>query len=181
MKALASAVLAAAALAAAPAHAEAARGPRVEAKIGYDSTSVGFFGWSISRSGFTYGGEIGYDLPVSKNVSLGADAEVTGVTTEYHNAQYTLKFGRDLYAGGRITLSAARNVNLYAKVGYANARSIETLGPLRASGNGDGVRAGVGAQYLFNRNVYASVEYRYSNFQDNVSRNQVLTGLGYRF
>jgi outer membrane immunogenic protein len=45
----------------------------------------------------------------------------------------------------------------------------------------DGVRVGVGAQYQFSKTIYGSVEYRYSNYQDNLSRNQVLTGIGYRF
>ncbi|MBB3953680.1 outer membrane protein [Novosphingobium sediminicola] len=181
MKAIAPAALALAILASAPAHAEAARGPRIEAKVGYDSTSIEFVGWSVSPSGFAYGGEVGYDLPVSKNISLGADAEITGTTTQYRMGDYKLEFGRDLYAGGRITVAATRNVNLYAKVGYANLRSIETLGPLGVTGNGDGVRFGGGAQYLFDKNFYASVEYRYTNYQANVSRNQVLTGIGYRF
>jgi outer membrane immunogenic protein len=111
-----------AAFAATPALAEPVKGPRVEAKVGMDATSMGFVGWNLSQSSLTYGGEIGYDMPAGKKVSLGVDAEITGSTTGTGSGLPSLKLGRDLYAGGRVTVSAAPNLNLYAKVGYVNGQ-----------------------------------------------------------
>lgn len=181
MKKLIAVVMTATALCSTAAHAEAANGPRIEAKIGYDNASIDLGGLSISRAGFAYGGELGYDLPVAQNISVGVDAEVIGSTAKYTYGAYSVNVGRDLYAGGRLTVAATKNLNLYVKAGYANGR-LTAQGPgFKVSDNGDGFRAGVGAQYLIDRNLYASIEYRYTTYQDDFSRNQVLTGLGYRF
>jgi outer membrane immunogenic protein len=49
------------------------------------------------------------------------------------------------------------------------------------SGNGDGLRLGAGIEFALGRGAYAKTEYRYSNYEGGVTRNQVITGLGFRF
>ena len=43
------------------------------------------------------------------------------------------------------------------------------------------MRVGAGIQYAIGRNAFVNAEYRYSNYEDGVSRNQVLGGFGVRF
>ena len=89
--------------------------------------------------------------------------------------------GRDLYVGARVTAAVNPKLNLYGKVGYTNARIKGEINGFKDAANGDGVRFGLGAQLGLGGNTYGLVEYRYSNYESDVSRNQVLAGLGLRF
>jgi outer membrane immunogenic protein len=174
---------------------------RVEAQIGWDQLGQGTYAsknplGNQKTNGFAYGGNIGYDVPVSPRVSLGVDAGVGGTTSgmEAYGGSTLFKTGRDLYAGARVTLHTTSNLRVYAKVGYANTRFTSNIGyyPDAAHGghvvrdadyirNNDGVRAGVGVQYTLVGPVYALAEYRYTRYSEQISRNQVVTGVGLRF
>lgn len=182
-KSFAAAVLAGSILTATPALADAPKGGRVEALIGADRISVDLGGGNgtYSKSGFTYGGAAGYDVPVGHNLSVGADAEIDGATTRIRSGSARVEAGRDLYVGGRVTANVAPATNVYVKAGYANARLIARSGSYSYGENGNGVRVGVGLQQQFMSNLYGVVEYRYTNYQDDVSRNQVVAGVGLRF
>ena len=75
---------------------------------------------------------------------------------------------REFYVGGRVGIVTSPALMLYAKGGYTNQRfGIEgTDGTVNASQrlDLDGWRAGVGAEYALSNNVYAGLEYRYSNY-----------------
>lgn len=171
------------------AHAGDISGPRAEVLVGYDHTSLGFDPGSRNANGVTYGAGIGYDIPVAEHLSVGVDGEVTGTSAKFHDSfdlfSFGAKYGRDLYAGGRVTFKASKNVNLYAKVGYTNARTRYSYSDSSVSTsyalNYNGVRAGVGAQVRVSGPLYGALEYRYSNYEANLSRHQVLAGVGYRF
>lgn len=189
MKTIASVAALAAAALGTSAHAGDISGPRAELLVGYDHASMGFGEDSANANGVTFGGGIGYDVALAARVSVGVDGEITGSTSKYteSNPLYSLgiKYGRDLYAGGRVTFQATKNVNLYAKVGYTNAR-VKFTGDdandhFERSQNYNGVRAGVGAQVRVTGPVYGSLEYRYSNYEADLSRHQVMAGVGYRF
>lgn len=174
---------------------------RVEAQVGWDQLGQGTNApknplGDTKANGVTYGGNIGYDVPVAPRVSLGVDAAVSGTTSGMDNYGGTtvFKVGRDIYAGARVTLHATPNLRVYAKVGYANARFTSNQGahPDASHGghtvfdsdyvrNNDGVRAGVGLQYTLIGPVYALAEYRYTHYSEQISRNQVVTGVGLRF
>jgi outer membrane immunogenic protein len=163
---------------------QAETGPRVEALVGLDRISLdeGQYGLgTYNKSGFTYGGALGYDYQIAPVVSVGADVELDGSTARYHGGPSMLSAGRDFYFGGRATLALSPLTHVYAKVGYANARITANLPGYSASTNGDGVRFGVGLQQSLAPRIYGLVEYRYTSYQDNFSRNQLLTGLGFRF
>ncbi len=176
----------AATFAATPALADAPVGPRVEVLAGYDKVSADLGnGISLSRDGAAFAANLGYDVALGSVISAGVDAEV-GVSTTKIN--YTVgatagqtKAARDLYIGGRLTAAVSPTVNLYGKVGYTNARLTDEFGGTKVSGNGDGVRLGVGAQVALSGPVYGLLEYRYSNYEANMTRNQVLAGVGFRF
>jgi outer membrane immunogenic protein len=179
------------ALSATPVLAEVTTGPRAEVLVGYDSASVdlGEFGLgSYSEGGVAYGVGLGYDFAATPTAAIGLDVEYADSSTniEYRDGSVFAKVstGRDLYVGARATFAVSEAFNLYAKAGYTNARLkafvTDGVDSFSESANGDGIRAGVGGQLNFGK-VYALAEYRYSNYEANLSRNQALVGLGIRF
>ena len=168
----------AAAVAATPASAEVA-GVRLEALVGYDAIDTGIAGFD-DESGAAYGLGVGYDLPVSEQVSLGLDAEVTESSVGEEVGPFDIDAARDIYVGGRATFALNESFNLYVKGGYTNQRvKVEAFGTSDST-NFDGFRAGLGAQYNLG-GFYIGGEYRYSNYEDDLSRNQVMALVGVRF
>jgi outer membrane immunogenic protein len=171
---------AAAALAfASPAMAQGARAPaaqaapagfRIELLAGYDHAGTDGF----HKDGVLYGLGAGYDFAVGNSLSLGADAEITGAT----GSKDGVKAGRDLYAGARVNFAVAPKANLYVKGGYTNARITETG---FGGENLDGWRLGAGGQLLVGGGSYVGLEYRYSNYEQDVDRHQVALTVGHRF
>jgi outer membrane immunogenic protein len=150
-------------------------GPRAEVVGGWDHVSAG----GESESGFTYGGAIGYDLQRG-NAVFGIEGEITGATTDRDFTGGSIEAGRDLYAGVRAGVIAAPNTLLYVKGGYANGRITAEAGGDDVSTDLDGFRVGAGVERSFGR-FYGKAEYRYTNYSQDVSRHQVLAGLGVRF
>ena len=184
----------AAALLASPALAQDISGFRIEGLLGWDSVKVEDIG---SKAGFAFGLGVGYDFAVSPTVSLGIDGEWMDSTADLEEtdvpvvnplstgtASVKLSAQSDLYIGGRITGKVADNVAIFGRLGYANANfklssnvtDFDTL-----SENLDGFRLGIGAQYLFASGMYAGAEYRYTNYEAGVTRNQILANVGIRF
>lgn len=144
-------------------------GPRVEAVLGYDVVSTP----GVSDpDGFLYGVGVGYDVQV-KGVVLGLEGEWTDSTTK----KYGVNSDRDLYVGGRIGVPISNVALLYGKVGYTNARLESDV----YSKNLDGIRLGAGMEYAIGGNMFLKGEYRYSNYEDDLSRHQVVGGFGIRF
>jgi outer membrane immunogenic protein len=170
-----------------PASAQTNSGLRTELKLGKDSSSLAFFGMNLSKSGLLYGGEIGYDVQVTPTLSLGLDAEATAssirypIKMAYVPTTYTLSVARDLYTGARLTLVGAKNFNIYLKAGYANGRTSLNTALLHYPNNSPGFRKGIGAQYSVTPHLYVSAEYRHTQYGEAVSRQQIVSGLGYRF
>lgn len=149
--------------------ATAPTGFRIEAVAGWDRPSAG----GQHASGFVYGIGAGYDLKVGNAISLGIDAEASNSTA----SQSGVDAGRDLYAGGRVNFGVSPKANLYLKGGYTNAR-------VSGFGSGDnlnGFRIGAGGQYVFTGKAYVGAEYRYSNYESDFQRHQVVATVGTRF
>ena len=167
-------------------------GARVEGIVGYDSPKINdedLEGVDVNLDGITYGLGLGYDFAVGKNLALGIDAEIADSSSDfdYEDAgdTVTASIGRDLYVGGRVTTAVSDNFNLYGKLGYVNTR-VKVSTDVNAtevsySENLDGIRAGVGGQFALAGNSYVGLEYRYSNYEQDVSRHQVAATLGFRF
>lgn len=178
----------AATFAAVPAMAEAPVGTRIEAQVGYDHAAIDLSaayqlpvsGLSFGRSGLNYGGVIGYDLPVTGNVSLGVDAGIDGSTAKVDYSVVDLHAGRDYYFGGRATVNVAPKTNLYAIVGYANGRLHASYLGESYGKNAGGVRFGPGVQYSVGHEAYVSLQYDHTAYQDHFSRDRVLAGVGLR-
>ncbi|WP_380873507.1 hypothetical protein ACFB49_41910 [Sphingomonas sp. DBB INV C78] len=144
-------------------------GPRVEAIVGYDV--VGIPGVS-DPDGVAYGVGLGYDFAAGGMI-LGLEAEIADSSTKIGD----LVSDRDIYVGARVGTVIGQSL-LYAKAGYTNAR-FEQDG--FGGANGDGFRLGAGLEYALGNNMFLKGEYRYSNYEGDISRNQVVAGFGFRF
>ncbi len=188
---VASVALAGAAFIAAPAAAQTAgttgapSGGRVEAVVGYDRVRVDLSDLGTNDTfkdeGALYGVGAGYDFALGNGSSLGVDVEATDSTARESAGGASVKAGRDLYAGGRVSIGIAPNSNVYLKGGYTNARFKASAPGVSDSENLDGYRLGAGAQFGLGGKAYVGGEYRYSSYENDVSRHQIAATVGTRF
>ena len=181
-------------------------GPRIEAHAGYEKLRVrpatvpqDAFDGRFDDSSIVYGAGVGYDLAVGRSLVAGVEANIdfSGAKEQVSTVGLpclppcapqplvtTLEAGRELDVSARVGFQVVPSGLLYAKGGYANARLEVTsqTGALveRIKGTADGYRLGVGYEHSF-RGLFAKLEYRYSNFEGGLSRNQGLAGVGFRF
>jgi outer membrane immunogenic protein len=157
-------------------------GGRIEAVVGYDNVSFDLGGGvDADASGILYGIGAGYDFAVGEKVALGIDVEAAESTADFEAGTDRVAAGRDLYAGVRLTTALSDKANLYFKAGYTNARLKVETATLTDAANGDGVRGGVGLQFLVGKSMYIGGEYRYSNYEADFTRHQGVATLGFRF
>ncbi|TMJ13858.1 MAG: porin family protein [Alphaproteobacteria bacterium] len=166
-----------------------AQGFRAEVHGGWDHIRGG----GQSDDGIVYGIGAGYDFDLGKNVLLGVDlsADLSSIKDceaglVVANDETCLKARRDLAAAVRLGYKVSENGVVYALAGYSNARvraSYTTPAGVTTSSaaNLDGLRLGIGYQQGFGGGAYGKIEYRYSNYESDVSRHQVLVGVGMAF
>jgi outer membrane immunogenic protein len=156
-------------------------------------------GWDRVQSdgqredGIVYGLGFGYDMDVGAAGFVGLDFSIDDSTTKecergaiIANDRACLNAGRDLAAGVRAGLKVGDRGKVYALAGYSNARfkfSYTTPAGVttRDAANLDGFRLGAGYEHGIGQNAYGKVEYRYSNYESDVTRHQVLVGVGLNF
>lgn len=161
-------------------------GPRIEAHVGYDR--LGTNNTTGNIDGVTYGVGVGYDYAIGGallGVEVNADLSSTDGSAGTGLSGVSVEAKRDLDASVRVGTIIGSRALLYAKVGYANSRfrvaATDAFGTVSASDNLDGVRAGLGVEYALSGNSFVKAEYRYTNYEQGVDRNQVLAGVGFRF
>jgi outer membrane immunogenic protein len=166
-----------------------AQGFRAEVHGGWDRVS----GANNEDDGIVYGIGLGYDVAISDKALIGLDLSAdlssieecdTGVLAAGDEA--CIKARRDLAAAVRLGYKVSDNGTIYALAGYSNARfrfdyTTAANVTTSTSGNLDGFRLGAGYQHGFGNGAYGKVEYRYSNYEADVSRHQVLVGVGIGF
>jgi outer membrane immunogenic protein len=164
-------------------------GFRIEGLVGWDHTEI----LGDDEGGLLYGIGIGYDFQAGRAVlSIEAEANesnnngcLTGIVNA--NDRLCVDSGRDLYIGGRVGFLVGRNVLLFGKAGYTNARYIQEYDDAtagihsRANFTFDGIRVGAGAQFGVGRNAYIRTEARYSNYEGGGDRGALLAAFGFRF
>lgn len=192
-------------------------GPRVEAILGYDISKAGSSTDNDvdedddeSVDGLLYGVGIGYDIALGGAV-VGIEGEFTDGTakTEFNDGDFEgfglgrVETGRDLYVGARAGILATPNTLVYLKGGYTNARynvrASDGTTELRDNFDTDGWRIGAGAEVAMSENMFAKLEYRYSNysrgeldfegedipdsdrFDIDLDRHQIVAAVGLRF
>ncbi|MBS0504604.1 MAG: porin family protein [Proteobacteria bacterium] len=171
------------------AHAAAPAGGRAEAIVGWDKNKLDTGAGTLNRDGVVFGLGLGYDFVIGTTASLGIDVEASESSADVSATSGTtsakLSIGRDLYAGARATFALSDRANLYFKAGYTNARvkgSVTLAGTTTsASANADGIRGGAGVQFMLSSKMYVGGEYRYSNYENDYSRHQVVGTVGFRF
>ena len=192
------------------------QGFHVEGLAGYDMTRAGSTADDDSDAdndqsidGLLYGVGAGYDFRMGQ-VVVGPEAEVSWSTgkTGFDNGDFegfgvgNVKTNRDLYVGGRIGYAVMPKTMVYAKGGYTNAKFDVRNGDGTVVTNtdidADGWRVGAGIEQQLGTNMFAKVEYRYSNYEKgeldytadipdgerfdlDLDRHQVVAGLGFRF
>lgn len=164
-------------------------GPRVEGLVGYDALRVDLEDFGVDEklkdNDLFYGIGGGYDFAVSPGLSLGADIELSDSNNKAdfddgeENAE--IRTGRDYYAGGRVTMPISNVANVYAKAGYTNLKVKGEVDGVDDSLELDGYRVGAGAQFGIGGNAYVGGEYRFSDYEQDLSRHQVAATLGMRF
>lgn len=168
MKAFVIAAAAALAALATPAAAQDFTGARIGVTGGYDDV--------LNRDGFTYGVVAGVDAPVAKGVTLGVEATLEDSTT----GDAGVDASRELGVAARLGVKVLPKAQVFAKVGYTNAR-VELAGT-NAGVSLEGLRYGAGVEYALTDRLYTTVEYRRSEYEDGIGgRNGVLAGFGIRF
>jgi outer membrane immunogenic protein len=164
-----------------------ASGMRVEAHGGYDR--VQFAG--DHRDGAMYGIGVGYDHAMGA-MFVGVEANAEDSSTKVCESDVIVvgdracaRTGRDLSIGVRSGWNLNPTSKLYVLAGYTNARIkvsyTDASGTVSDGANGDGVRVGAGLQYGFGTGLFGKVEYRYSNYESDFSRHQVVAGVGVEF
>jgi len=163
----------------------------VQAETGLDIISAA----GESDEGVSYGVSAGYDVPLAGGMFVGIQGTVADSTTkecvsdiDVVGDRACLRTGRDLYAVVRLGTTVGEKAKLYVLGGYTNARLRATYDDgadgsdnFSTGENGDGFRLGAGAQYTLSNNVFVKGEYRYSNYEGDFSRHNVLVGLGVEF
>lgn len=147
----------------------------------------------VDGDGLVYGIGAGVDFQVSPRVIAGLEANLDFSSADECDVNVLaagdsmcVEARRDISAVGRIGYQTSPNGLVYALAGYTNGRfRIDyepAAGPaIRGSDNFDGLRLGAGYQHGFGNGVYTKIEYRYSNYEADVSRHQVIAGLGIAF
>ncbi|WP_267905508.1 outer membrane protein [Erythrobacter mangrovi] len=173
------------------AHAEDFTGPRIEARAGWDRASPGDKQSSVD--GISYGIAAGYDIALTDSLIAGLEAGVDLFNNDTSWVSGTTAFEssakRDIEFAGRIGTGLGENFLVYAKAGYSNARFEETMTVGGTTGNSrtelstnlDGIRVGAGLETKLDDGIYAKTEYRYTNYEQGVSRHQVVAAIGLRF
>jgi outer membrane immunogenic protein len=175
-------------------------GPRIEATVGWDRVSLSAEGDSVSNSGVTYGGELGYDYQIGTGAVLGAYAGIDGSSSKECVSAGTeracIKAGRNFTLGGRIGAPIRANSLVYVKGGYSNGRLsatyTDTAVPSDNQSGGqnlDGFHVGAGVQVGMRNGFYGKAEYVYTRYSTSdlfgddtrFDRHRVLAGVGYRF
>ena len=171
-------------------------GPRVEVTAGYDTTNAddGIAGTPNKLDGARIGGAIGYDVALGDTFRIGAEADAGFLVSGDNRyaagtSNYHVTTGRDLGLSVRAGAKVGDRTFLYAKGGWANSqyrvRAVigGATGPTSTDlrSNEDGWRIGAGVEHMVTDKIYAKAEYRYTNYGSDVSRHQLLAGVGYRF
>ena len=201
---LKSALVAAAIFSTVPAMAQTFSGARIEGYGGFDRVrgKVSSGGGSVSEhtSGAVYGVGIGYDYPVGDGWIVGLQGNIDFAdnkkcATIFGSDEGCFKVRRNYEIGGRVGRDLTGGVMMYVSAGYVNGKArvtyvdqVDPTNNFTISESKGGLRGAVGAEFAFTRNVYAKVEYRYTDYNDykasagtlGFNRHQFLGGIGFR-
>lgn len=167
-----------------------------------DGDSIGEYG--NKATSFGYGVSAGYDVQLPHNLFVGVQASWDDSSAKacesydeegYYHEKDCNGGGRDVSAVVRLGAAVTPKTKVYAFGGYTNAR-IDRLYSYKDVYEGasdtnwtednyhtnlDGVRLGAGVQYDIAAKFFVKAEYRYSNYEHGVVRNQGVLAFGRSF
>jgi len=167
-------------------------GSRVEAQVGWERIDFDLGGYGVEddtqESGITYGASVGYDVALGTNLVAGVEATLSysstdGAFADSNALGYTFETGRELAVAGRLGVPVGSNALVYGKAGYTNLRvsAVSDDATTSTRTDLDGFQAGVGTEIALTPSTYVKGEYNYSDYEDDISRHRILTGIGIRF
>jgi len=196
MKSLVLSAVIATAMLPAAAHAEDFLGGRIGLVGGWDHVvfeveNIGGTGTDIDRNwdGATFGIVTGYHFPLGEGaiIGIGTSTMFSNNSKKFTDGANTFKVeaGRDLEIHAKAGVIVGETALLYAKVGYANAKvkakAVINNVTYKDSETGSGLRLGVGTEVSLNDSFSFLGEYRYTDYEKNFSRHQVVAGFAYKF
>ena len=134
-------------------------GPRVGVSAGVNDITN-----SVDVDEVVYSADVGVDFPLGENATFGVEAFSENVFDD----------NRTLGAAARLGYAVSDNALLFTRAGYTNYSDV-------LSGDLDGLTVGGGVEVAFTENLYTKVEYRYSDFEQNIGSHGALIGVGLRF
>ena len=159
-------------------------GPRIEARLGYETPTVSGDGdvYKIG-SAVSYGAEAGFDFN-SKTVVVGPYATYEFSSVELCDGPTCLEVDGNLGVGGRVGFIAG-NTLIYGKLGYARITISADDGVNEESVSEGGVQGALGVEMNFGPQVYGKLEANYGDYGKlygiNLQRRHVAAGVGVRF
>ena len=176
-------------LACVPAHAGDRAGLRVETRASYETAT---FKGRATRghlaalgSAMAAGGEVGYDLPVARLITVGPYAGFENSTLELCDAGGCIGVRNNFAAGASFNYLRGANQVLYLKVGYARLTLDARLPGRDLVATGDGWQVASGWELRLSRALYARLEGGYADnghmFAMNFQRFHSTIGVGARF
>lgn len=161
-------------------------GVRAEARIGYETPTVSDSGNVFKiGSAVSYGGEVGFDLRLGRNVVAGPYATYEFSSVDLCDGGDCLSEDGNLAVGGRVGIVVSPRVLAYAKLGYSRIRFTATSGGLTGSDSDSGIGGAIGLNVNFGSHVYGLAEINYADYGRfegiNLQRRHVAAGIGVRF
>ncbi len=166
-------------------------GGRIQIIGGWDSFSYkdDSRGIDQSKSDAGFGIASGYDFQVSPGaiIGFGMSTILSKISSTRTNGadSYKVDVKRDIEASVRAGGIVNDAALIYAKVGYDNAKvKVHTdIGGIEDSDSRSdgGFRVGAGTEIALANKIAMVLEYRYSTYGHGFTRNQILTGVGFRF
>lgn len=171
-------------------------GVRIEGRVAWERINDPELDQGINYelgSGIAYGGEIGFDFPVSDRVVVGPYGQYNGSTVEECDGQLCVTSGGYWAAGIHAGLLVGTNGMVYAKAGYGQ-QTIDLTGPFDdgfglinfdESETGGGYNFALGYDHSFGQNFYGRIETSISESYDiygfDFQRSTIGVSLGARF
>jgi outer membrane immunogenic protein len=161
-------------------------GPRLEARIGWETPTISGDGdvYKIG-SAVSFGGEVGYDIAAGSKVTVGPYLAYEFSSVDLCDGGDCLSVEGNLGAGARIGFALSPKAAVYGKIGYAKIGIEASSGTVSASDSKGGVQGALGTEFAIGKVVYASVEASYADYGKfygiNLQRRHVAAGLGIRF
>lgn len=145
---------------------------------------------SDNFDGGRLGGFAGYQHQFANNFVLGLEGDVS---YDWNDNEYLglLKVGTDVGGSVRVRAGyAIDNALLYATGGWAVTRGYAKVAGVKETETFNGYTLGAGVDYAFTNNIFARVEYRFTDYSKktflnvldtDLKQNAVTVGLGVKF